>query len=370
MKNVAFYIPLLNIGGAERVIIDVLNYLSSQESAINYFLIVDEKNSILLHQLNTVISIIHLDSKQLFGIFQKAYLINQLIIKYKIDILFSHLTHANIHIFLTKYLFRINTKIIMVEHSILSKYIQSNQSLKHYVMQKLSRSAYSKSDLIVAVSESVKSDLVINFKINEQKVKRIYNPLDIHRLLNLHKENVDSEIVSKCNGKNVILSIGRLEPQKNHILLLKSIKLLTEERKDLVLLIVGDGSEYNTLSKYVIENSLSENVIFLGYQTNPYKFFQLSRFFILPSSFEGFGIVLVEAILFNQMIISTNIDASKEVLENGKYGLICGLDEISMVNKIREALHSSNSKKNFDDKVHLYSLENVCNEYYKIILSM
>ena len=71
MKNIAFYIPLLNMGGAEKVVIDILNQIVIDDLNHKFYLIVDNVNSKLINKLSKNITILHLDNKNTFGLIEK-----------------------------------------------------------------------------------------------------------------------------------------------------------------------------------------------------------------------------------------------------------------------------------------------------------
>lgn len=153
-----------------------------------------------------------------------------------------------------------------------------------------------------------------NFK---NELIHIYNP--IKNLKNTHTGNK--------KNKKFILSIGRLEKQKNFLGLLKAFKLVTKKFKFQKLIIVGSGSEKNTLTKYINENNLKKNVRLAGYKKSE-KYFKMSGIFVLNSLFEGLPNVLIEALSFKIPIISTRcLSGPSEILLNGKYGNLVAVND-------------------------------------------
>ncbi|KIM09150.1 MAG: hypothetical protein KU28_00460 [Sulfurovum sp. PC08-66] len=369
MKKIAFYIPLLNIGGAERVVIDILNQLSNIELIDKYYLIVDEKESSIIDQISKKVEILHLEHKK-FGLIYKAYSLNKLLKLHKIDLVVSHLTHANLHVLITKSIFNFKSKVLITEHSILSQYIDSVKSAKHYVMKKLLTKLYNKSDHVIAVSNAVKNDLVNNWSIKNNLITRIYNPIDINKIEEQSNKSIESDLIFKLKNKKVIVSIGRLEKQKNHKLLLESINILKERNKNFILLVIGGGSEKENLEKFIDNNHLNEYVFLLGHQTNPYKYLKFADIFILPSLIEGFGIVLVEALYFKKRIIATNIEAAKEVLENGKYGYLCEATPLDMSEAIQNTFDAKTDVYFPKNKANDFNIEKIANEYTMLISVM
>ncbi|MBT5492273.1 glycosyltransferase [bacterium] len=368
MKNIAFYIPLLNMGGAEKVVIDILNQIVIDDLNHKFYLIVDNVNSKLINKLSKNITILHLDNKNTFGLIEKIYKLKFLLNHYQIDLIISHLTHTNLHVSLSKLIFKdVKTKIVLTEHSILSDYMNSIQSLKQKVMSKLISYLYKKADKIISVSDAVKNNLITSWNIPNNLLIRIYNPINTIHITKLANEKIDDNIVELYKNKKIIVSIGRLEVQKNHILLLKSVNILKNDFQEFILLIVGGGSMKKELIEYVNKNKLERYVQFLDYQVNPYKYLKLANTFVLPSSFEGFGIVLVEALYLNKNIVSTNILASREVLENEKYGNLCEKNPTAMSNALYKSLCFDKDNFELSKKANEYRVEKITNEYISLI---
>jgi glycosyltransferase involved in cell wall biosynthesis len=366
MKKIAFYIPLLNIGGAERVIIDILNQVSNKSSSDKFYLIVDKNKSQLIEQLSKKINILHLDSKH--GIIYRVYKIHNILQKNEIKMIFAHLTHANLHVLLSRLIFNYrDIKVVVTEHSILTEYINSIKSFKHFVIKQMITFLYNRSDCIICVSNSVKNDLINSWNINSETVIRIYNPINTDNIDFLLKERVEKEISLICANKKVIISIGRLEVQKNHILLLKSISLLKEEYENFVLIIIGDGNQKNNLLEYIKINNLEKYIKLIGYNTNPYKYLKLADLFVLPSFFEGFGIVLVEAMYLNKKIVSTATEASKEILEDSRYGTVCNNTPLEMARSIFDNLVSEVKPTLLSEKAREFNVDKIGGEYLRLI---
>ncbi|MFV7234930.1 glycosyltransferase [Flavobacterium sp. ZB4R12] len=358
--RIAFYIPILNVGGAEKVIINLLKQLSLNQKD-NYFLITDATHSSWIREIDSKISILHVDSGR--NIFIRLHNIKKVIQENKIELVVSHLTHANIHCLLLKILS--SFKLIIVEHSITSYYIKT---LRHYsfkITEFLIKFLYNYADLIVCVSETSKDDLINKFKIRSNKCHVIYNPIDFDSIRLLSKEPLPLKVNEFIATRRYIVTIGRLEILKNHGFLIQSLKNYLIEN-NLVLLIIGDGNEKNNLQYKINEYSLNENVLLIGYDLNPYKFISKSNLLIHPSKFEGFGLVLIESLFLLKPVISFNFQVAYEVLENGRFGSIV-YDEATLIEALDLKLNSSNEnfKIDFSKQVYdSYNLGVISNQYH------
>jgi glycosyltransferase involved in cell wall biosynthesis len=146
----------------------------------------------------------------------------------------------------------------------------------------------------------------------------IYNPFD----KKLIKNNLKKKTKIKFFKKNFLnlISVGRLTDQKDHMTLLKSIKLLNS-KLNVRLIILGKGKNKTMLQNFIIKNKLQNKIKLLGYVNNPYHYINKSDIVILTSIFEGLPNILLEAQYFKKYIISTKcLTGPSEILLNGKAG--------------------------------------------------
>jgi glycosyltransferase involved in cell wall biosynthesis len=122
----------------------------------------------------------------------------------------------------------------------------------------------------------------------------------------------------------VLFCIGMLEYRKGFDLLVKSIPKIKEKFPNILLIIAGSGSEENNLKILTRELDLSDNVKFLGFVSEEEKnsYFSSSDIFIIPSRYEPFGIVLLEAMSWEKPIVASNVGGISEIVVNGRNGLI------------------------------------------------
>ncbi|MDH6307771.1 glycosyltransferase involved in cell wall biosynthesis [Dysgonomonas sp. PFB1-18] len=167
---------------------------------------------------------------------------------------------------------------------------------------------YKISDHIVGNSNNVVNYLIKENKVSLKKIAKIYNPIIFPPI----------DISREMHSKFCIVSVSRLEPVKNIKDVLLVIERLNAEGYNIHYTIVGDGS-----SKEVLENIVNKNkldVIFAGYQSNPYPFFMNTDLFILNSLSEGFSNSLIEAMFSGTPSLSTTVGAAEEIIEDGYNG--------------------------------------------------
>ena len=192
--------------------------------------------------------------------------------------------------------------------------------------------SYLRSDLIVAISERVKYDIVNRFGIAEEKVKVIYNPAPEIRLTG----KVEEEFARICETKRVIINAGRLTEQKGQRHLVKAFYKVVEEVTDVHLVILGTGELETELKQLAIDLDIADKVYFAGFVYNPYDYISKSELFVFSSIVEGLGNILIETMACGVPIISTDCDCgprellapgtdiskSTDEIEYGEYGIL------------------------------------------------
>ncbi len=177
-------------------------------------------------------------------------------------------------------------------------------------------------DRVIAITEGVKSDLVAGFKVNPEKIKVVYGAVDYQKSVELASEPVDHPWFSQ--DVPVVALSGRLVFEKNQPDLLKAFALV-REKKYCRLALIGDGPEQSALQALAQALDISKDVLFLGYQKNPFKFVARSSVFAFPSLFEAQGLVLIEAMAVGCPIVAFDCPVGpREMLAPGTGGSVCG----------------------------------------------
>lgn len=139
-------------------------------------------------------------------------------------------------------------------------------------------------DAIAVISDVVQQTLADLFGVTENVVK-ISNSVDTEKLRRLCREKVT------LPDKKLFTTLGRLDYNKNQILLLKAARLVRKERDDFMIYLLGDGDDREKLETYIRENGLSDNAKILGFIENPYPYVKNSIATVLTSLSEGFSLV-------------------------------------------------------------------------------
>ena len=158
---------------------------------------------------------------------------------------------------------------------------------------------------IICVSQYVKDYLIQHTNINPKLIDVVY----LGTIVNETSKSGHPD----CTNRVII--VGRLDKQKRHDLLLSVWEKVVEKIPEATLDIVGDGSERENLVKIANELKLTQNVNFLGFREDIPKLLSNSNFSVLTSSYEGFGLVIIESFLQKRPVIVFDVGPLKEVID-------------------------------------------------------
>lgn len=340
MKKILFLIHTLGGGGAERVLVDLVNNLDKNKYKITVMTVVDTgiyKEALLpeieyktMFKLPRFVmgknesgSLLHDISRKkkvlikLYTSFWK-YISSKFIYKHYIKDMYD---------FEVAFLEGICAKIISSSSNPKSrKYVWIhidllNQRKSGNVFKNLreEKQTYSRFDKIICVSEYVKEQFVKLFKIDQSNVIVKYNPVDEKVIYEKGLEETCGMITKR---KFTICSIGRLNKQKSYMRLLRAANVLYKNNFDFDLWIIGEGTDKGNLSEYIKMNDLSDKVFLLGYKKNPYCFLKQADFFVCSSLAEGYSTAVTEAVILGIPVLTTDCSGMREILGNSEYGII------------------------------------------------
>lgn len=208
-----------------------------------------------------------------------------------------------------------------------------------------------KFDEICTVTYTMGEELIKLAPNLKKKQRTKYNPIDVEKI---EKKSLDNSELTKEEKKLIneeyICSVGRLdEIDKDFTTLIKAFgELKKEEKIKEKLIIIGDGLDRKKLEELVKELKIKD-VIFLGKKNNPYVWMKNSKLFVLSSKSEGFGVVLVEALIVGTQVISSDCPVGpREILENGKYGELFRVGNVKELKKKIKNLLNNTEKENLN----------------------
>jgi len=181
---------------------------------------------------------------------------------------------------------------------------------------------------------------------DENKFELLNDPVFVVKdTIKKKKESINNLDLKK---NEYFLSIGRLTKQKNFIFLIKCFSKLVKDHTDIKLVIIGNGEEKEKINQFIKTNNLEKKIILLSYQKNVFKFLKNCRAFILSSLWEDPGFVLVEAMVSDCVVLSSNCpNGPKEIIEEKNGVLFISNSETDFISKFKYLINLSYEEQKF-----------------------
>lgn len=389
MKKLLFVVHTLQVGGAERVLLNLLKNINKEKYDVTLLAIVND--GIYVDEVKKIEGIKY---KYLFNAYFKKSRQNK---KSKFNQITKKIMNNIWKLFILQIKYfprKLYKKAVKDEYDIeiaflegkVSKFvanstnshskkiawihtdISNNSGVNTFKNENEEKECYHKFDKIICVSNEVKNTFIEKTGRTEDIFVQM-NPINSNEILEKAKE----PIVKNLNKKGLIVSsVGRLVNVKGYDRLLEIHKKLIDEGILHTLWIVGEGEERKKLETYIKENKLEETVNLVGYTQNPYKYVKNSDIFVCSSRIEGLSSALLEATILEKAIITTNCPGTKEIFgENGKTAIIVnnttedlyeGMKKVLTDFKLRERL-----KEKIKTRSKLLDINNVMQQIEKIL---
>ena len=308
MKDILLAAKDLNIGGIEKSLLNLINYLN--ERGYNITLVLEEKKGDFLSQLNSNVNIITFKpfSLRFTPIRKMLNFIKQLkfIIKYKnkFDTSISYATYSKTDSFIARVASK--NSVLWCHADYLALYNGDLKKTEDF-FEDIYYDDFSK---IVFVSKSAKESFLQVFP-EQRNVYYCNNFIDNNKILELARKKIN---IRYNQETTTFLNISRHdERQKKLSRIIKAASLLKKENYKFRIIFVGSGKD-TPKYKYLVEKyNLTQNILFEGAKSNPYPYFKISDCTILSSDYEGYPVVFLESFLFNKPVITTDVSDYKDI---------------------------------------------------------
>lgn len=335
MIKVLFLINTLGGGGAERVLINLVNNMDLTKYDITVQVIF--KGGVNRDSLRPEVHYKEIDTPFFKGISRifkhiPARMLYRHYIKEHYDVVIAYMHGLPTRILQGK---PKGTRSIAWLH-----YLMSASSLPKFFYPNQIIPAFDTFDKIVGVGKTVSDSFVQMYGLAE-KVVTCYNTNDVPAIHRLSSENLT---ISGWNGlkDNLrLVTVGRLGPEKGFDRLLNCCAKLRDDGLHFKMLIIGQGSEETKLKELQHNLHLENTVIFGGYKANPFPYVKNADLFVVSSRQEGLQTAMCEALILGTPVISTLVSGAAEVLgENSEYGLVVDNDDKSLYEGLKQLLTS------------------------------
>lgn len=251
---------------------------------------------------------------------------------------FAALDYVNIVTLLARALARVDVRVVVSERNTLSVGARNGRHLSTRLMPLLVRWAYPHADAVVAVSTGVAEDLVHRCGLAPGTVHVLDNPVVTPEVVRMRAEPVVHPWLADP-GVPVVLTVGRLVPQKDHALLLEAFARVRRTHRAR-LLILGEGPLRGRLEQHVADLGIGADVSLPGFTPNPYPAMAAAAVFVLSSRWEGSPGALIEAMAGGTRVVATDCPSGpREVLAGGRHGRLVRVGDVAaMAQGIEDAL--------------------------------
>jgi glycosyltransferase involved in cell wall biosynthesis len=362
MSKIAFFLPFLAGGGAERVCITLA------EGFLNHGLEVDfvlaSKTGPLLKTVPKGARIVELSARRTFTALLPlaAYLRRE-----NPFALIAAPDHANLIAIWAKLLASNQTKVLIGNHIFLSVAIKNSRKIQEKIYPFLLNLFYRQAGVIVAVSRGAADEMARIARIPRDCIQTIYNPFPLAEITRLGSE-LPTHPWFFPGEPPVILAAGRLSVQKDFFTLLRAFTVVRSHRR-VRLVILGEGEELTHLQSLVSELGIGADVDFPGFLDPPYPFMTNSRVFVNSSAWEGFGNVLVEALACGAQVVATDCPSGPaEILEDGEHGRLVPVgDVIALADAIEDAIDHPLPVEGLKFRAKDFSSETAVDAYLQVL---
>jgi len=334
--HITHIIPTLNFGGAERFVVDIVNNSDTKKFKYSIILLADAMPMAKeINNKNIEITVVKKRGKISLHLIKD---IKKELQKIQPNIVHTHLSGGDIWGRIAAK--KLGIKVVTTEHNV-------NNELG-WVKNSIKRLIQNKTDVYVACSKAVKQDVLKRYDI-QKKIEVIHYGIELERFKSI------KPIRPKHPTK--LLMLGRLTKQKGHEIALKALSGI--DKKMWKLDIVGNGPLEKKLKNIVTKLDLQKNIKFYPPTYDVPGVFANHHIMLMPSLWEGLGIVVMEALISGRVVIGSNIGGIPELIKNNKTGYLVLPNNIELLKKqITFCLENINEIEKIGNQAREYAVQN------------
>lgn len=366
--NILYFIPNITIaGGISRIVFDKINYLINHTNYNIYVCYYGNGNEKAIYGLDSRVHVISINVDSLnhnlftrcINVIRNIFIIKKILTSNNIDIAIN--ANAPLLIWILPFICKKIAKIHEFHFSYDGQVIWDQTKIKNKIIRsfiiKARKYALARYDIVVALTE-----------IDKRKWG-LHNSIVIPNFSNIHLQDISTK------KEKIVVSVGRLEPVKGYDLLIRAWSQVHLKHPDWKLHIWGEGSLKTSLIELINKLKLNNSVFLMGYTSDIEIAYKEASIYIMTSQFEGFPLVLIEAMQWGLPCVSVKISGAEAIIENGKNGiLIEERNECSIAEQICFLIENPNLIKEMGEKAmestKRFSKERIMQKWINLINSL
>ena len=358
--RLACFLPSLEGGGAERVVVNLLRGLVERQ--VQTQLILASAHGSYMDQVPPQVEVVDLGVKH---VRQAIWPLRRLLKAQPPQVLISHLSHANLAAVLAMRPLQIPTRLLLVEHLTMSAY--KGTTVKDRLIQPLARWLFKHADAVAAVSHGAARDLEEQLRMPSESVHVLYNPVVDASLEQKRQESLSHSWLD-ASDQPLVVGIGRLTEQKDFGTLIRAYAQIANP-SSCRLVILGEGEERAELEELVRQLGLEERVLLPGFVENPYAWLNRADLFVLSSRWEALPTVLIEALACGVKVVATDCPSGPaEILQDGRWGRLVPMqEEQALAAAMEQALAEQGDSGLLQQRAADFSVESAVDQYLALI---
>lgn len=321
-RPIAFFLPSLNGGGAERVIMNLVQGITERGLPVDLVLAAAEGP--FLDQLPPSVRLVDLHAPR---VLRSLGPLTGYLRREQPRVLISSMNYANLIAIWAARLARRATPVVVTVHTTISESGRQQRRLSAGLWPHLLRAFYPWAAGVVAVSRGAADDLARASGLPRDGVEVVYNPVITPAALAAARRAPDHPWFAPGQPP-VILGVGRLTRQKDFPALIRAFAEVRRRRAGR-LIILGEGEDRDGLIALIGELGLTGDVALPGFRDNAMAYMARSALFVLSSAWEGLPTVLIEALAAGTRVVSTDCPSGpREILQEGRLGALVPVGDV------------------------------------------
>jgi glycosyltransferase involved in cell wall biosynthesis len=357
--SLAFYLPRLDGGGAERAVLALAGAFAGAGRDVR--LVVGRREGALAGAVPAAVRCTELGRG---GTAAGLPALTRYVRQARPAVLVSGLGHNNIAAILAARAARTGTRVVVCQHNALAQECAPGRSLRFRLLPLGYRLALPFAHAAVAVSDGVAREMETLCRRPYGSIHTLYNPA-WSREQAAQAEEATGESWLDDGGEPVILGVGRLVPQKDFATLIRAFAMARTGGMRARLLIVGEGPERDALQAQIDRLGVTGTCRLAGFRPNPAALMARARLLVMSSRYEGFGNVLVEALGCGTPVVSTDCPhGPAEIVGGGRFGRLVPVGDVAaLADAMVQALDAPPDRARLRARAQDFSLERSVAQY-------